>query len=124
MKQVHTENAPAALGPYSQGIVADNFLFTSGQIGIDPATGHLVEGGLTAQAEQVMKNLSAILEEAGTSTDKIVKTTCFLADVNDFSAFNQVYAKYIKQKPARSCFAVKDIPTGALCEVEVIAYLK
>ena len=124
MKQVHTESAPAALGPYSQGIVVENFLFTSGQIGIDPATGHMVEGGLTAQAEQVMKNLSAILKEAGTSTDKIVKTTCFLADVNDFAAFNQVYAKYITQKPARSCFAVKDIPAGALCEVEVIAYLK
>lgn len=123
MKKVSTKNAPAAIGPYSQGIIAGEFLYTSGQIPADPATGMIVGEDITAQAEQVMKNLGAILTEAGASYEVTVKTTCFLADMNDFAAFNAVYEKYFTQKPARSCVAVKTLPKNVLCEVEAIAYL-
>ncbi|MBE5957974.1 MAG: RidA family protein [Lachnospiraceae bacterium] len=121
MKKISTTNAPAAIGPYSQGMVINNILFTSGQIPLNPATGEVVGQNITEQTEQVMKNLGAILEEAGSSYQKTVKTLCFLADMNDFAAFNEVYAKYFTEKPARSCVAVKDLPKGVLCEVEVIA---
>ena len=120
---VHTENAPAAIGPYSQGIMANGFLFTSGQIAIDPATGNVEAETIEGQAEQVMKNLGAILKEAGTDFDSAVKTVCFLADMNDFAAFNEVYGKYFTSKPARSCVAVKTLPKNVLVEVEVIATL-
>ena len=123
MKKIHTEKAPAAVGPYSQAIEVNGMVFTSGQIPLDPATGELVEGDVQAQAHQVFKNLTAVLEEAGTSMEKAVKTLCFLDDMADFAAFNEVYAQYFTEKPARSCFAVKALPKGALCEVEVIAYL-
>lgn len=123
-KKIHTNNAPAAIGPYSQGIVAGDFLFTSGQAGFDPATGTTVEGGITAQAEQSMKNLLAIIEQAGGSPSDIVKTTCFLADIGDFAAFNEVYQRYIPSAPARSCVAVKEMPRAVLCEVEAVVYLK
>jgi len=121
MKKIHTEKAPAAVGPYSQAIEVNGMVFTSGQIPLDPATGELVEGDVQAQAHQVFKNLTAVLEEAGTSMEKAVKTLCFLDDMADFAAFNEVYAQYFTEKPARSCFAVKALPKGALCEVEVIA---
>lgn len=120
-KKIHTNTAPAAIGPYSQAIVSGNLLFTSGQIPIDPATGNVVAGGIEEQTEQVMKNLAEVLKAAGTDFDKAVKTTCFLADINDFAAFNGVYGKYITSAPARSCVAVKDLPKGVSCEVEVIA---
>ena len=123
MKYVQTEHAPAAIGPYSQALVAGGLVFTSGQIPLDPATGAVVEGGVEAQAEQVMKNLAAVLEEAGSGLDKAVKTTCFLADMNDFAAFNEVYARYFTGKPARSCVAVRQLPKSVLVEVEVIAEL-
>lgn len=122
-KKISTEKAPAAIGPYSQGIIADNFLFASGQIPIIPETGEIAEGDIMVQAEQVMKNVQAILEEAGTTFEKVVKTTCFLADMNDFGAFNEVYGGYFTEKPARSCVAVKTLPKNVLCEVEIIAYL-
>ena len=121
MKKISTDKAPAAIGPYSQAIVAGNLVFTSGQIPMNPETAEVEAVGITAQAEQVMKNLGAILEEAGTSYDKAVKTLCFLANMEDFAAFNEVYAKYFTEKPARSCVAVKELPKGVLCEVEVIA---
>ena len=120
-KIISSAAAPAAIGPYSQAVVTGGLVFTSGQIGLVPTTGELTEGGLTAQAEQVMKNLGAVLAEAGSSYEKAVKTTCYLADMADFAAFNEVYAKYFVGKPARSCFAVKDLPKGALVEVEVVA---
>lgn len=123
LKKISTEKAPAAIGPYSQGIIVDNFLFASGQIPIIPETGEIAEGDITVQALQVMKNIQAILEEAGTSFENVVKTTCFLADMNDFAAFNEVYAKYFTEKPARSCVAVKTLPKNVLCEVEIIGYL-
>ena len=123
MKKISTDKAPAAIGPYSQAIRVGGFLFTSGQIPIDPESGAIDAVGITAQTEQVMKNLAAVLEEAGTSFEKAVKTTCFLADMADFVAFNEVYAKYFTEKPARSCVAVKALPKGALVEVEVIAEL-
>lgn len=123
MKKIKTDNAPAAIGPYSQAIQVDKFLFTSGQIPIDPATGEVEAEGIEAQAKQVMINLGAILEEAGADYSKVVKTTCFLADMNDFAAFNGVYEQYFTEKPARSCVAVKQLPKSVLCEVEVIAYL-
>ena len=123
LKKISTEKAPAAIGPYSQGIIVDNFLFASGQIPIIPETGEIAEGDITIQATQVMKNIQAILEEAGTSFENVVKTTCFLADMNDFAAFNEVYAKYFTEKPARSCVAVKTLPKNVLCEVEIIGYL-
>ena len=121
MKKISTQNAPAAIGPYSQAIVTGNLVFTSGQIPINPETANVEAEGITAQAEQVMKNLGAVLEAAGSSYEKAVKTTCFLADIADFAAFNAVYAEYFISLPARSCVAAKDLPKGALCEVEVIA---
>lgn len=121
IKKISTDKAPAAIGPYSQAIMANGFLFTSGQIPINPATGNVDAEGITAQAEQVMINLKAVLEEAGTSFDNVVKTTCFIADMGDFAAFNEVYAKYITSAPARSCVAVKALPKGVLCEVEAVA---
>ena len=123
MEIISTTNAPAAIGPYSQAMKCGNMLFTSGQIPIDPATGNIVDGGITEQTEQVMKNIGAILEAAGTDYSRVVKTTCFLADMNDFATFNEVYGKYFTEKPARSCVAVKTLPKNVLCEVEVIAYL-
>lgn len=121
MKKISTEKAPAAIGPYSQGVVVNNTLFSSGQIALDPATGEIVGSTIEEQAEQVMKNLGAILEEAGSSYKKTIKTVCFLADMGDFGAFNEVYGKYFTEKPARSCVAVKELPKNVLCEVEVIA---
>ena len=121
MKVVYTEKAPAAIGPYSQAMILNNVVFTSGQIPVNPATGEIVGETIEAQAEQVMKNLGAVLEAAGTSYENAVKTTCFLADMGDFAAFNEVYAKYFVNKPARSCVAVKTLPKNVLCEVEVIA---
>ena len=125
MRQIiSTPNAPAAIGPYSQAVRCGNMLYTSGQIPLDPATGAVVEGDITIQAEQVMKNLEAVLAAAGTSFDNSVKTTCFLADMGDFAAFNAVYAAHITSNPARSCVAVKTLPKGVLVEVEVIALVE
>lgn len=124
MKVINTSKAPAAIGPYSQAIVLGDILFTSGQIPIDPATGEIAGNDIQSQAEQVMKNIAAILEEAGTEFTKVVKTTCFIADMGDFAPFNEVYGKYFTGKPARSCVAVKTLPKNVLCEVEVIASLK
>ena len=120
MKIIATNNAPGAIGPYSQGYETGRFIFTSGQLPVDPATGNMPEG-IAAQAEWSCKNVGAILEAAGSGFDKVIKTTCFLADMGDFAAFNEVYAKYFTSKPARSCVAVKDLPKGALCEIEAIA---
>lgn len=120
MKKITTDKAPAAIGPYSQGIIANGFLFASGQIPIDPATGEIKGDDITEQAELVMKNVGEILKEAGISYEDVVKTTCFLADMADFGAFNAVYEKYFTGKPARSCVAVKQLPKNVLCEVEVI----
>lgn len=120
MKVIATEKAPGAIGPYSQGFVTNGFVYTSGQIPVNPADGTIPEG-ITAQAEQSCKNVGAILEAAGTGFEKVVKTTCFLADIADFAAFNEVYAKFFTSKPARSCVAVKDLPKGVLCEIEAIA---
>ena len=121
MEKIHTNNAPAAVGPYSQAMVVNGLVYTSGQIALDPATGELVGTTIEEQAEQVMKNLVAILEAAGTKAENVVKTLCFLTDINDFAAFNEVYAKYFTEKPARSCVGVQSLPKGAICEVEVIA---
>ena len=121
MVRIYTENAPAAIGPYSQAIKTNGFVFTSGQIALDPATGEVVAGGISEQTVRICESLKAVLAEAGSSLDKVVKTTCFLADMNDFSAFNNVYGQYFTQKPARSCVAVKALPKGVLAEVEVIA---
>ena len=121
IKKVYTSAAPEAIGPYSQAIICGNMLFTSGQIPINPATGNVEAEGITDQATQVMKNLAAVLAEAGTSFDKVIKTTCFLSDMADFVAFNAVYAEYFTSKPARSCVAVKTLPKNVLVEVEVIA---
>ena len=123
MRKIATQNAPAAIGPYSQGIITGNLLFSSGQIALNPQTGEVVGSDIAEQAEQVMKNIGAILAEAGTNYERTVKTTCFLADMGDFAAFNGVYEKYFTGKPARSCVAVKQLPKNVLCEVEVIAYL-
>ncbi|MCI6569119.1 RidA family protein [Dysosmobacter sp. HCP28S3_G4] len=120
MNILATKNAPGAIGPYSQGYEANGLVFTSGQIPVDPATGD-IPAGIAAQAEQSCKNVGAILEAAGVGYDQVVKTTCFLADMGDFAAFNEVYARYFVSKPARSCVAVKDLPKGVLCEVEAIA---
>jgi len=120
MKVISTTNAPAAIGPYSQALDLGNMVFVSGQIPVDPATGAVAEG-IAAQAEQSCKNVGAILEAAGVTLESVVKTTCFLADMGDFAAFNEVYAKYFTSKPARSCVAVKDLPKGVLCEIEAIA---
>ena len=121
LKTVSTEKAPAAIGPYSQAIVCGNLVFTSGQIPINPATGNVEAVTIEEQAEQVMKNLGEVLLAAGSDFTKAVKTTCFLANMSDFAAFNAVYAKYFTTKPARSCVAVKDLPKGVLVEVEVVA---
>jgi 2-iminobutanoate/2-iminopropanoate deaminase len=121
LKIVNTENAPAAIGPYSQAILFGNLLFTSGQIPLDPETGEIVGDTIEIQAEQVMKNIAAILEDQGTQFTKVIKTTCFLADMSDFNKFNEVYSKYFTGNPARSCVAVKTLPKNVLCEVEVIA---
>lgn len=121
MKKIHTEKAPAAVGPYSQAVITGNMVYTSGQIPLDPESGVLVEGDITAQADRAIRNVIAVLEAAGTSADRVVKTMCFLADMADFAAFNEVYAKYFTEKPARSCVAVKSLPKDALCEIEVIA---
>lgn len=121
-KVISTQKAPAAIGPYSQGIVAGPFLYASGQIPIDPATGEIKGEDILEQTEQAMKNVGAILEEAGYRYEDVVKTTCFLADMGDFATFNGVYEKYFTGKPARSCVAVKQLPKNVLCEVEVIAY--
>ena len=121
IRRIHTENAPAAVGPYSQAIEVNGIVYSSGQIPLDPATGEIVEGDIKVQTERVMKNLMAVLEAAGTKQENIVKTMCFLADMGDFAAFNEVYAEYITEKPARSCVAVKTLPKNVLCEVEFIA---
>ena len=121
MKIVATEKAPKALGPYSQGYVNNGVLYTAGQIAINPEVNDVEATTIEAQTEQVCKNLGEVLKEAGTSFDKVLKTTCFLADMSDFAAFNEVYGKYFTSKPARSCVAVKTLPKGVLCEVELIA---
>ena len=120
MKVIATEKAPGAIGPYSQGFVTNGFVYTSGQIPVNPADG-TIPAGIAAQAEQSCKNVGAILEAGGSSFEKVVKTTCFLADIGDFAAFNEVYAKFFTSKSARSCVAVKDLPKGVLCEIEAIA---
>ena len=124
LKKVATSKAPAAIGPYSQGLIAGDMLFASGQIPINPATGEITGKDITEQATQAIENVGAILAEAGCDYTKVVKTTCFLAEMADFAAFNAVYEKYFTEKPARSCVAVKQLPKDVLCEVEVIAYLK
>lgn len=121
MKIIHTTDAPAAVGPYSQAVVSGGMVYTAGQVALDPASGAMVGTDVTAQAHQVMKNLTAVLGAAGSGLDKAVKTTCFLADMGDFAAFNEVYAKYFTSKPARSCVAVRELPKGVLCEIEAIA---
>lgn len=120
MKVIATEKAPGAIGPYSQGFVTNGFVYTSGQIPVNPADG-TIPAGIAAQAQQSCKNVGAILEAGGSSFEKVVKTTCFLADIADFAAFNEVYAKFFTSKPARSCVAVKDLPKGVLCEIEAVA---
>ena len=119
--KISTGNAPAAIGPYSQAIVVGNTVYTSGQIAINPASGNIEAEDVVGQTEQVMKNLGAVLAAAGSSFEKAIKTTCFLADIADFAAFNEVYGRYFTEKPARSCVAAKALPKGALVEVEVIA---
>lgn len=121
-KVISTSNAPSAIGPYSQAIYQNTMLFASGQIPIDPKTGALCEGGIREQSEQVMKNIQAVLQEAGLAFQNVVKTTCYLQNMEDFSAFNEVYAAYFTHKPARSCVAVAALPKGALVEVEVTAF--
>ena len=121
MEKIYTKNAPEAIGPYSQAIVTGNLVFTSGQIAINPESGNVEAEGITAQTEQVCKNLSAVLTAAGSALENVVKTTCFLADMNDFAAFNAVYGTYFTGKPARSCVATKALPKGVLVEVEAIA---
>ena len=121
MEMIHSDNAPAALGPYSQAMRVGSLVYTSGQIGIDPAVGKITATDVAGQAEQVCKNLAAVLSAAGTDLSHTIKTTCFLADIADFAAFNEVYARHFTGKPARSCVAAKALPAGALCEIEVIA---
>lgn len=121
LEKISTTNAPKAIGPYSQAVKVGGMLYTSGQIALDPESGALVGSTTAEQSEQVMQNLSAVLNAAGTSFENVIKTTCFLADMGDFTAFNEVYGKYITSAPARSCVAVKALPKGALVEVEVIA---
>lgn len=123
LKKLHTPNAPEAIGPYSQAVVCGSLLFTSGQIAINPATGNVEETTIEGQTEQVMKNLAAILAEAGTGFENAVKTACYLKNMSDFAAFNTIYGKYFTEKPARSCVAVKELPKDVLVEVEVIAAL-
>lgn len=121
MEKIQTNNAPAAIGPYSQGMVTGNLIFTSGQIGINPASGNIEAADITGQTEQVIKNLKAVLEASGSSLDKVIKTTCFLKNISDFAVFNSVYEKYFTEKPARSCVEVTALPKNALVEIEVIA---
>ena len=121
MEMIHSDNAPAALGPYSQAMRVGSLVYTSGQIGIDPAVGKITATDVAGQAEQVCKNLAAVLSAAGTNLSHTIKTTCSLADIADFAAFNEVYARHFTGKPARSCVAAKALPAGALCEIEVIA---
>ena len=123
MEYVATNNAPNAIGPYSQAVKANGMLFTSGQIAINPQTNNVDAVTIEEQTKQVCENLKAVVEAAGTAMDKVVKTTCFLADINDFAAFNEIYGRYFTSKPARSCVAVKALPKGVLCEVELIAEL-
>lgn len=123
MEYVSTDKAPNAIGPYSQAVKANGMLFTSGQIAINPETNQVEAKTIAEQTEQVCKNLKAVVEAAGTTMDKVVKTVCFLADINDFAEFNEIYGRYFTSKPARSCVAVKDLPKGVLCEVELIAEL-
>ena len=123
MNKIYTEKAPAAVGPYSQAVVINGMVYTSGQIALDPASGELVGKNIEEQAEQVMKNLISILEAAGSKQENVVKTLCFLTDINDFAAFNEVYARYFTEKPARSCVGIQALPKGAIVEVEVIATL-
>lgn len=123
MKTLSTANAPAAIGPYSQGKITGNLLFASGQIAIVPATGEIIEGGIEAQTKQICENIKAILTEAGLTFDNVVKTTCYLHDIADFAAFNAVYGEYFTAKPARSCVGGLDLPKGVLAEVEIIAEL-
>ena len=123
MEKISTTNAPAAIGPYSQGRILGNMVFSSGQIPVVPATGEVAGDTIEKQAEQSCKNVAAVLEAAGSSMEKVVKTTCFLADMGDFQVFNGVYEKYFVSKPARSCVAVKTLPKGVLCEIEAIAYI-
>lgn len=120
-KTIHTNNAPEAIGPYSQAVVVGNLVFTSGQIAINPASGAVEAVTIEDQTQQVCKNLSAVLQEAGSSLDKVVKTTCYLKNMNDFAAFNTVYGKYFTGKPARSCVAVRELPKDVLVEVDTIA---
>ena len=124
MQVIHTDKAPAAVGPYSQAIKAGSTLYLSGQIAINPAEGKIVATTIEEQAEQCCRNIEAVLSEAGTDMSKVVKTTCFLAEIADFKAFNEVYAKHFISKPARSCVAVKDLPAGALCEIEAIVVME
>lgn len=121
MEYISTNHAPSAIGPYSQAVKSNGFIFTSGQIAINPVTSNVDAKTIEEQTKQVCENLKAVLTEAGSSFDKVVKTVCFLADINDFAAFNEVYGTYFTSKPARSCVAVKDLPKGVLCEVELIA---
>lgn len=123
MKIIETKKAPAAVGPYSQAIEVNGFFYTSGQIAINPEVGKIIATDIEGQAEQCCKNVGAILDAAGINFSNVVKTTCFLSDIADFKKFNEVYAKYFVSKPARSCVAVKDLPLGALCEIEVIAVI-
>lgn len=120
MKEINAKNAPAAIGPYSQGFIVNGFIFTSGQLPADATTGD-IPNGIEAQAELSCQNIGAILKEAGSDFQKVIKTTCYLANIKDFATFNEVYAKYFVSRPARSCFAVKDLPKGALCEIECVA---
>lgn len=120
MKEIMTKDAPAAIGPYAQGYVSGNYVFTSGQIGVDPVSGKAPDG-IAAQAEQSCRNIGAVLKAGGSDYGKVIKTTCFLADMGDFSAFNEVYARFFTGKPARSCVAVKTLPKGLLCEIEAVA---
>ena len=122
MQYISTEKAPSAIGPYSQGIIVNHMVFTSGQIPLVPESGEILEGDIAVQTHQVCKNIQAVLQEAEVDFSNVIKTTCFLADMNDFAAFNEVYAQYFISKPARSCVAVKTLPKNVLCEVEVIAY--
>ena len=124
MKTIETKSAPAAIGPYSQAILANGFLYTSGQIPLNPETGTIEGSGIEAQAEQTIKNLGEILKAAGSDFSKVVKTTCFLAHISDFAAFNSIYEKYFVSKPARSCFEVSALPKGALVEIEAIAVIQ
>lgn len=124
MRKIHTDKAPKAIGPYSQAMVVGDLVFTSGQIPIDPESGNIEATDITSQTEQVCKNLTAVLDAAGSSADAVIKTTCFLSDMSDFAAFNSVYEKYFPSCPARSCVAVKALPKGSLVEVEAIAEVK